>query len=71
MKRADEREMDTVHPDWERLSLPARPAHCPNFVDQPAIAAIYAISGVLMETLGPMFWAALIVLFIQAQLFKN
>lgn len=42
-----------------------------DFSDQPVIALIYEISGVLMEILGPMFWAALIVLFIQAELFTN
>lgn len=39
--------------------------------DQPAIALLYAISGVLMEILGPVFWAALVVLSIQAELFTN
>jgi hypothetical protein len=63
--------MDTVHPDWERLSLPVRSPHGPDLADRPAIAVLYAISGVLMETLGPVFWGALIVLFIQAELFTN
>ena len=42
-----------------------------DFSDQPVIAGLYAVSGVLMEILGPMFWAALIVLFIQAEQFTN
>jgi hypothetical protein len=42
-----------------------------DFSDQPAIAVLYGVTGVLMEVFGPMFWAALIVLFIQAELFTN
>jgi hypothetical protein len=39
-----------------------------DFPDQPEIAVLYAITGWLMELLGPIFWAALIVLFVQAEL---
>jgi len=42
-----------------------------DFSDQPKIAQLYAISGVLMNVLGAVFWAALIVLFVQAELFTN
>jgi len=63
--------MDTVHPDWERLSIPDRSPHGPDFTDQPTVAALYSISGVLMDLLGPMFWAALIVLFLQVELFQK
>ena len=42
-----------------------------DFSDQPVIALIYGISGALMEMIGLMFWAALIVLFIQAELFSR
>ena len=40
-------------------------------VDQPLVAALYTLTGGLMEALGPMFWAALVVLFIQAALFAD
>jgi hypothetical protein len=57
--------MDTGHPDWERQSIPILPPVDLDFTDRPGIAALYAISGVLLDLLGPMFWAALIVLFIR------
>jgi hypothetical protein len=40
-----------------------------DFAEQPVIALLYEISAVLMEMLGPLFWAALIVLFLRAEFF--
>jgi hypothetical protein len=34
----------------------------------PALAALHVLSGELMELVGPMFWAALVVLSIEARL---
>lgn len=39
-----------------------------DFTDQPGIALLYAITGNLMELLGPIFWAALAASFVQAEL---
>ena len=39
-----------------------------DFSDQPVIALLYAVSGMLMEILGLVFWAALIVLFMKLEL---
>jgi hypothetical protein len=39
-----------------------------DFDDQPGITLLYAVTGRLMEMAGPMFWAALAVLFIRAEL---
>jgi hypothetical protein len=39
-----------------------------DFTDQPEIALLYAITGSLMELFGPIFWVALAVLFVQAEL---
>jgi hypothetical protein len=39
-----------------------------DFTDRPEIALLYAITGGLMELLGPAFWAALIVLWVRAEL---
>jgi hypothetical protein len=64
------RTMDTVHPDWERRSTPVLPSAYLDLIDRPGIATLYAISGVLLDLLGPMFWAALIVLSIEAQFFS-
>ena len=63
--------MDTIDPDWERRSIPVLPAAYLDVIDCPGIATLYAISGALLDLLGPMFWAALIVLFIQAELFTS
>jgi hypothetical protein len=49
----------------------SRPAGCGRSIllTSRVVAVLYQISGVLMEILCPIFWAALIVLFIQAELF--
>jgi hypothetical protein len=36
---------------------------------RPMLAMLYALSGIAIDLFGPMFWAALIVLFVQAELF--
>jgi len=54
--------------DPESFPFPTSRPREVDFCDQPAVAVLYQISGVLMEILSPMFWAALIVLFIQAEL---
>ena len=38
---------------------------------RPAIAFLYAIGGWLMDLFGPMFWAVLIVGFLNAEIFLN
>ena len=42
-----------------------------DFADQPLIAVLYIISAALVEFFGPMFWAALIMLFIQAEFLSH
>jgi hypothetical protein len=42
-----------------------------DFNDQPGITLLYAITGSLMELMGPIFWAALAVLFVQAELIRG
>ena len=54
--------------DLQSLPFPTSRVREVDFSDRPVIALLYAVSGVLMEVLGPMFWAALIVLFVQAEL---
>jgi hypothetical protein len=39
-----------------------------DFADRPVVARLNAIAGAMMELLGPMFWAALVVLLVQAEL---
>jgi len=36
--------------------------------DEPVVLLLHAAGGALMELLGPVFWAALIVTFIHAEL---
>ena len=42
-----------------------------DFTDQPGIALLYAITGNLMELLGPIFWGALVMLFVRAELING
>jgi hypothetical protein len=54
--------------DGEASATFGLPAWNSDFTDQPKIALLYAITGSLMELLGPVFWAALIVLWVRAEL---
>ena len=54
--------------------LRALPTQAPidlDFTGRPVVAAIYTISGLLMRILGPVYWAAVIVLFVYAELFTS
>jgi hypothetical protein len=42
-----------------------------DFSDRPTLALAYALSGWLMDFLGPMFWAVLIVGFLYAEIFTR
>jgi hypothetical protein len=42
-----------------------------DFTGRPVIAALYTISGLVMRILGPAYWAAIIILFVYAELFTN
>ena len=56
------------------LSFPGdtdRPSVSVDFASQPVIAILYAIGGWLMDLFGPMFWAVLIVGFLNAEIFLN
>jgi len=56
------------------LSFPGdmdRPFVSVDFAGQPVIAVLYAIGGCLMDLFGPMFWAVLIVGFLNAEIFLN
>jgi hypothetical protein len=56
------------------LSFPGdtdRPLVSVDFAGQPVIAVLYAIGGWLMDLFGPMFWAVLIVGFLNAEIFLN
>ena len=42
-----------------------------DLADRPLIAALYTISGLVMRILGQAYWAAIIILFLYAELFTN
>jgi hypothetical protein len=48
-----------------------RPLVSIDLAGRPVIAFLYTIGGCLMDLFGPMFWAALIVGFIDAEIFLN
>jgi len=50
-------------PAAQRLNL--------NFKNRPMLAAVYKVSGLTIAILGPTFWAALIALFLVAELSPN
>jgi hypothetical protein len=61
--------MRSFSADGEPSALYASRVFENGLADQPLIAVLYAVTGCLMELLGPAFWAALVVLFVQAELF--
>jgi hypothetical protein len=63
--------MHARYPERERIAFPAERLGGLDFADQPLLAVLYMISAALVEFFGPMFWAALIVLFIQAELLSH
>jgi hypothetical protein len=56
MTRVTPPEMDAM--DWEQLSARVQRAGDIDFTDQPVIAAIQAVTGLLKEVFGSMCWAA-------------
>ena len=63
--------MYAQYPEREPTASPAKRLGGLDFVDQPLIAVLYIISAALVEFFGPMFWAALIMLFIQAEFLSH
>jgi hypothetical protein len=63
--------MHARYPERERVASPAERLGELDFADQPLIAVLYMISAALVEFFGPMFWAVLIVLFIQAEFLSH
>ncbi len=56
-------------PERERLPFSAEPASEIDFAGDSLAQALYEISAVVIEFVGPMMWAALIVLSIEADFF--
>ena len=51
----------------EELTHTAEQARNIDLTDRPAMAVLYQICAGLMMLVGPMLWAALIVLFVEAE----
>jgi hypothetical protein len=68
LKEGGRREMRSSIADEDSIAVFGSRAWNSDFSDKPEIAVLYAITGGLMEVLGPAFWAALAVLFIEAEL---
>jgi hypothetical protein len=57
--------------DTEQLPLPVERARQLYFAEHPVIAAINLVSGSLMESIGPMLWAILILMSLWAEIFLD
>jgi len=71
LEQGGQREMRSFLADGEPSAVFWSQPWNSDFADQPVIALLYAVTGSLMELLGPIFWAALAVLFVQAELIKG
>jgi hypothetical protein len=61
--------MAWVSADTEQFPLSPERVRQLYFAEHPAIAAINLISGSLMDSIGPMLWAALILMSLWAEIF--
>ena len=64
-----ERRLSFFDAERDLWAFPTRRPIELDLTDRPLIAALYTISGLLMRALGLMYWAAIIVLFIYAEIF--
>jgi hypothetical protein len=63
--------MAFLYPQSEELPGSAEHPREIDFTDHPGLAALHRICAELMMFIGPMLWAALIVLFIWAECFAK
>jgi hypothetical protein len=63
--------MAFFYPEPEELPASAEHPYEIDFGDHPGIAALNRICAELMIVVGPMLWAALMVLFIWAEFFEK
>src|SRR4051812_18175892 len=70
-QKARGRHMRIYSTSSEQFPIPADRLQELECLDRLSIVLLDAISGIMREVLGPMFWAALIVLFLQAELLTN
>jgi hypothetical protein len=71
MKRAEQTGRNVLFPERERAQFVQLHRARIDFPERGGLALLYTISDALVELLGPMFWAMLIVLFVQAELFSK
>jgi hypothetical protein len=63
--------MAFLSPETEKFAASCEHPREIDFGDHPVVAALYRICAELMILVGPMLWAALIVLFIWAEFFAK
>jgi hypothetical protein len=68
MKRAEQTHLNVLLSDREPTLFEQHRA-CVDFPERGVLAGLYRVSGAIVDILGPMFWAALFVLFIEAEFF--
>jgi hypothetical protein len=61
--------MRTLFSDGTHLAARAGRAAEVDLHGRPMLAALYALAGAAIDLFGPIFWATLVVLFVQAELF--
>jgi hypothetical protein len=61
--------MSGLFVEEERPEFPASGPINIDITGRPVIAALYVVSGVILNVLGPVFWAAVIGLFLYAEIF--
>lgn len=68
MKRPEPTDADGLFSGREPTLLLSQPVGQVDIPDRGSLAGVYAISYAVLEILGPMFWAALFVLLVEAGL---
>jgi hypothetical protein len=61
--------MQTLFSDGEHPAARAGQPIEVDFHGRPMLGVLYALSGIAIDLFGPIFWAMLIVLLVQAELF--
>jgi hypothetical protein len=68
MKRPEPTDASGLFSGCEPLLFFDQPVGHVDIPDRGFLARVYAISYAVVEILGPMFWAALFVLFVEAEI---
>lgn len=67
MKQAKQTDPNMLLSEREPAALGGQYRVFTDFPERGVLAGVYAVSGAVVDILGPMFWAALFVLFVEAE----